>query len=73
MQKNCVRAFIEDIIAGNFYAYAVTVRERATLALRRLGDSDTWVVADLRGYDNWEPSAETENFVKAWLSENSGN
>jgi hypothetical protein len=73
LQKNCVRAFIEDIISGNFYAYAVTVRERATLALRRLGDSETWVVADLRAYDNWEPSEETEHFVTAWLSENSGN
>ena len=73
LQKNCVRAFIEDIIAGNFYVYAVTVRERATLALRRLGESDTWVIADLRAYDNWEPSAETEQFVAAWLAENDGN
>jgi hypothetical protein len=70
LQKNCVRAFLGDIIAGNFYVYSVTVKERATLALRRLGDSDTWVTADLRGYDNEEPSVETVRFVTSWLNEN---
>ncbi len=69
-QNNCVEALAPDVLSGRIYVYAVNVRERATLAIRRKTVTGSFEVEDLRGADNAAPSDETERFVGEWLCDN---
>jgi hypothetical protein len=66
-QNNCVEALAPDVLSGRIFVYAVTVRERATLAIRRKTVTGRFEVEDLRAADNAAPSDETERFVGEWL------
>jgi len=68
-QQNCSISLVPEIIHGTHYIYTVTVRERATLAIRRSSDRHHWVVEDLRGFRNSAPSHASKIFVANWLSE----
>ena len=66
-QRNCACEYVGNILMGRSYLYAISVFERATLALRNRRDADVWVIEDLRGLENGDPSEETTNFVMEWL------
>ena len=68
-QDNCAISLVPEVLAGNCYIYSVTVSERATLLLRRIGESRLWVVEDLRAESNGPVSDRTAAYVQAWLRE----
>jgi hypothetical protein len=68
-QCNCVEIYAPEIVTGRSYVYAVTVCERATLAIRRRPGRDGWQVDDLRAVNNAAPSETTQRFVEDWLKE----
>ncbi len=67
LQRNCARDYADEVVAGGYYLYAISVWERGTLAIRRCGESGRWIVDDLRGPNNEPPSYNTIRFVHEWL------
>lgn len=67
-QQNCAATFCDEIMAGGMYFYRILRPERATLAIRKIPETGTWEIHDLRVAGNAEPSAATKNLILAWLS-----
>ena len=66
-QGNCASLFIEEIFSGDGYLYAITGAERATLLLRRIGESSLWIIADLRAEGNRAVKPETRRRAEQWV------
>ncbi len=68
-QFNCAETFVDAIQRGSAYLYAVTIAERATLALEK-APSGHWIIGELRSASNGDVSAETHKYIRAWLLSN---
>ena len=65
---HCIATFSREVARGDFYAYAVQHdQERATLGLRRYGDS--WRLAELRGVRNAQVSSSMREHITQWLKQ----
>jgi|GEM_PF-2182886 len=66
-QNNCASLFVDEIVAGDCYLYSVTTGERATLLLRRVGESNIWVIGDLKAEGNKAVTPSTQWWAEEWL------
>lgn len=67
MQGNCVASYVDRVRGGNVYIYRVLRPERATLSLARRNPHNDWEIDELESRFNTDVSAETEEFIQAWL------
>jgi len=63
--KHCVAAYDIDIREGNYFVYKILEPERATLGLRKTGNS--WEIDQLYKKFNQEVSLKTKLFVDRWM------
>jgi hypothetical protein len=64
-QRHCVLSYAPSVAAGNLFIYRVTKPERATLELRCV--DGIWLLGQLKGTANREPSDATRESVCAWF------
>ena len=64
-QRHCVYSYAPSVAAGNRFIYRVTKPERATLELRCVNGA--WLLGQLKGPANREPSEATRESVCAWF------
>lgn len=63
--QHCVGSHAEMIAAGELFIYRVSQPERLTLALRR--EEQSWVLDEIKGFKNTEPSPNALKVVRTWL------
>lgn len=66
LQHHCVAAYLQEICEGIAYVYRVLAPERATLSLRREGE--TWFLDQLAAACNKPVKLETKKTVTDWLN-----
>lgn len=70
-QGNCVASYASRVRSGTSFIYRISQPQRATLSLVRAGvESQDWKISELEAKFNTAVSAETEEFVHAWLDRN---
>lgn len=64
---HCIGSYAEKIANNEIFIYKVTEPERLTLALKRY--SSGWLLDELKGFQNAEPSPESRQAVRDWLQQ----
>ena len=65
-QRNCVRSYVRDAVAGELALYRVLRPERATLSIERCESG--WHLGQLLAVGNSEPREETVDEIGRWLA-----
>lgn len=66
-QGNCVASYANRVSAGHTFIYRVLYPERATLSIVLKTPFGGWEIGELEKRYNTDTSAETEEYVQAWL------
>lgn len=69
LQQHCAESYLEEVISGNVFFFAVYGNKRLTLSLTWDNENYCWSIDDFAGFRNTKPNQEDKKLVLSWLAE----